>query len=387
MFSRRLGWIVTAVPLAFVLALLILPLLQIGNYSVRNENVAKVWPKTAEFLQGWDGRAEVSDGVLETFSRELISSFRDRSLFPLSTRLNYEVPGLRGILIASARSLSRVAPDAVGKIDAVVTELEWANRDFWLVIQRNITNYTEFYYLSAFDLARDREGSIYHVTESRRIYLETFGRTFAVSATVALICLVLAYPVTLTLVFAPARLRGFLFFLILVPFWTSTLVRTVAWVALLQRNGIVNDILLSLGFSTERFQLIFNRPGLLIAMVHVLLPFMILPLYSVVARVDTTPLKAAISLGANPLRAFIDAFVPATLPGVMSGVLLVFILSIGFYITPELIGGGRDQMITQLIAKYTNELLNWGQAAALSVILLTTVIFISSIYSRLYRRT
>jgi len=385
MFSRRLGWVVTVPALTFVTFLMILPLFLIGNYSIRNENVGRVWPRTAALLKNWDGQSTIDGRLLETFSRELVSSFRDRSLFLLSIRLNYEVPGLRGTLIASARNLSRRDLDALGEA-AIASELGWANREVWLVIQRNIVDYTDFYYLTAFDLARAQNGSIHRVEDMRRIYLVTFERTFVISATVALICLVLAYPVALTLVFAPAWLRGFLFFLVLIPFWTSTLVRTVAWVALLQRNGIVNDILLSFGWTEERMQLIFNRPGLLIAMVHVLLPFMILPLYSVISRVDTTPLKAAVSLGAKPIRAFLDVFVPQTLPGVMSGVLLVFILSIGFYITPELIGGGRDQMITQLIAKYTNELLNWGQAAALSVILLVTVLAFSVVYSRLYRR-
>jgi len=385
MFSRRLGWVVTVPALAFVTILMIVPLFLIGNYSIRNENVARVWPQTAALLKDWDGQSATDDRLLEMFSRELVSSFRDRSLFPLSIRLNYEVPGLRGTLIASARNLSRRDLDALDDA-TMASELGWANREVWLVVQRNIVDYTNFYYLTAFDLARDQNGSIHRVDDMRRIYLVTFGRTFLVSATVALICLVLAYPVALTLVFAPVWLRGFLFFLVLIPFWTSTLVRTVAWVALLQRNGIVNDILLSLGWTEERMQLIFNRTGLLIAMVHVLLPFMILPLYSVISRIDTTPLKAAISLGAKPIRAFFDVLVPQTLPGVMSGVLLVFILSIGFYITPELIGGGRDQMITQLIAKYTNELLNWGQAAALSVILLVTVLAFSVVYSRSYRR-
>jgi putative spermidine/putrescine transport system permease protein len=385
MFSRRLGWVVTVPALTFVTLLMILPLFLIGNYSIRNENVARVWPRTAALLKNWDGQSTIDGRLLKTFSRELVSSFRDRSLFPLSIRLNYEVPGLRGTLNASARNLSRRDLDALDDA-AIASELGWANREVWLVIQRNIADYTDFYHLTAFDLARAQNGSIHRVEDMRRIYLVTFGRTFVISATVALICLVLAYPVALTLVFAPAWLRGFLFFLVLIPFWTSTLVRTVAWVALLQRNGIVNDILLSLGWTEERMQLIFNRPGLLIAMVHVLLPFMILPLYGIISRVDTTPLKAAVSLGAKPIRAFFDVFVPQTLPGVMSGVLLVFILSIGFYITPELIGGGRDQMITQLIAKYTNELLNWGQAAALSVILLVTVLAFSVVYSRLYRR-
>jgi putative spermidine/putrescine transport system permease protein len=382
MFTQRLGWTATIVPLSFVIVLLIMPLFHLGSYSVRNENVAKTWPQTAVRLNSWDGESELGDEFFTIFGRELVSSFRDRTLFPLSTRLNYEQPGLRSILIASARSLSRNTASGITKADLIRSHSTWGARDTWRMIRRNVSDVTDFYYVTAFDLTRDEIGRIVRVDGDRQIYLQTFARTFIISAVVTIICLALAYPVTITLVFAPAWLRGVLFFFVLIPFWTSALVRTVAWVALLQRNGIVNDLLLFVGLTDERLQLIFNRPGLLIAMIHVLLPFMILPLYGVISRIDTTPLKAAVSLGATPMRAFVDAFAPSTLPGVIAGLLLVFILSVGFYITPELIGGGRDQMITQLIAKYTNELLNWEQAAALSIILLVTVIAFSLVYSR-----
>jgi putative spermidine/putrescine transport system permease protein len=383
MFRSRTGWTLAALPLAFVMAMLLLPLLQLVSNSVRNENVAKAWPRTAATLLEWDGQSELGDDFFSSFGQELVASFRDRRLFPISTRLNYERPGLRSTLIATARSLSRDPDAAVLKSDLLRIHNTWGDLTTWKVIRRNVADFTDFYYLAAFDRARDADGDLTLVPDDRRIYIETYARTFFISAVVALICLVLAYPVAITLVFAPTWVRSFLLFLVLIPFWTSALVRTVAWVAILQRNGIVNDLLLYSGLTHDRLQLIFNRPGLLIAMVHVLLPFMILPLYGVISRIDTTPLKAAISLGARPSRAFLDAFAPSTLPGAVGGVLLVFILSIGFYITPELIGGTRDQMITQLVAKYTNELLNWEQAAALSIILLLSVVVCSLVYTRL----
>src|SRR5262245_6084907 len=157
MFSRRLGWVVTVPALTFVTLLMILPLFLIGNYSIRNENIARVWPRTAALLKNWDGQSTIDGRLLKTFSRELVSSFRDRSLFPLSIRLNYEVPGLRGTLIASARDLSRRDLDALDDT-AIAGELGWANREVWLVIQRNIADYTDFYYLTAFDLARAQNG-------------------------------------------------------------------------------------------------------------------------------------------------------------------------------------------------------------------------------------
>jgi putative spermidine/putrescine transport system permease protein len=172
--------------------------------------------------------------------------------------------------------------------------------------------------------------------------------------------------------------------LVLLPFWTSLLVRSTAWVVLLQRQGLLNDALVWLGLINERVSLIFNRPGLLIAMTHVLLPFMILPLYSVMKGVDPRYVRAAISLGATPLRAFFTVYVPQTRPGIGAGCLLVFILAIGYYITPELVGGGGDQMVSHFIAIFTNQIINWGEAAAMAMVLLMAVAILYAIYSRFF---
>ena len=169
----------------------------------------------------------------------------------------------------------------------------------------------------------------------------------------------------------------------LLPFWTSLLVRTVAWVVLLQREGILNSLFLSLGVVTEPVRMIFNRFAVYVAMVHVLLPFMVLPLYAVMKGISPSYLRAASSLGATPLTGFRRVYVPQTLPGVGAGCLMVFIQALGYYITPALVGGADDQMISYFIAFYASKTVNWGMAAALSIILLAATLALYAVYDRM----
>jgi putative spermidine/putrescine transport system permease protein len=169
---------------------------------------------------------------------------------------------------------------------------------------------------------------------------------------------------------------------VLLPFWTSLLVRTSAWVILLQERGPINELLIWLGAISEPLELVFNRTGVYIAMVHVMLPFMVLPLYSVMKTIPKDYTRAALGLGAPPVRAFLRIYLPLTKPGIWSGSLLCFIISIGYYITPALVGGPSDQMISYFIAFYTNATINWGLASALGVILLVCVLLLFGVYSR-----
>jgi len=199
---------------------------------------------------------------------------------------------------------------------------------------------------------------------------------------VTIACLLIGFPVAHMIVGAPRRLRPYMLLLVLVPFWTSLLVRTSAWIVLLQSNGVINDGLVSVGLLSEPAQLIFNRVGVYVAMIHILLPFMILPIYSVMLRIPKAYFQAALSLGAHPFKAFVRVYIPQTMPGVAAGVLIVFVLALGYYITPALVGGADDQMISYFIAFYTNQTLNWGLAASLAAILLATVIAIVAVLQR-----
>ena len=173
--------------------------------------------------------------------------------------------------------------------------------------------------------------------------------------------------------------------MVLLPFWTSLLVRTTSWIVLLQRNGVVNDLLVTLGLLSDngRIQMIYNQTGTLIAMTQILLPFMILPLYSVMKTISPSYMQAARSLGATPATSFLKIYMPQTVPGIGAGCLLVFILSIGYYITPALVGGQKGQLISNFIAYHMKSSLNWGLAAALGAILLVAVLILYWLYNKL----
>jgi putative spermidine/putrescine transport system permease protein len=204
----------------------------------------------------------------------------------------------------------------------------------------------------------------------RPVYLRVLANTLLISAIVTPIVLLLGFPIAHAMAHGSARLRRWLVFLVLVPFWTSLLVRSFATVILLQRHGPLNSFLLAFGFINEPLPLLYNMTGLLAGSVQVLLPLVIFPLYSAMVRIDPSLMQAAMTLGARPVRAFLRVYLPLAVPGLMTGATLVFISMLGYYITPALLGGAREQMISQLIQTQIAEFGNWGMAGALSVILL-----------------
>jgi putative spermidine/putrescine transport system permease protein len=217
------------------------------------------------------------------------------------------------------------------------------------------------------------------------LYVKVLLGTLEIGVYVSAACLVLGYPVAHFLATAPRRWAVVGFIFLLLPFWTSLLVRTYAWMVLLGRNGVINRLLLEAGLVTEPLPLLYNMAGVLIGMVHVLLPFMVFPIYSIMHRVDAGLLLAAEGLGASGWQIFRRVYLPLTLPGVLAGTTLVFILSIGFYITPALLGGGRVLMIAVLIEKQVREFLDWGFAAALSMVLLAAALIVYAAFRRLMR--
>lgn len=212
---------------------------------------------------------------------------------------------------------------------------------------------------------------------------EIFGRSFWISLVVTVICVLLGYPLAYVIASATPGWATVMMIAVLLPFWTSLLVRTSAWVVLLQTGGPVNTSLEWLGLISEPLKLVFNRTGAYVALVHVLLPFMVLPIYSIMKSVEPHFIRAAVSLGASPAVAFRRVYLPLTMPGLASGTLLVFMSALGFYITPALIGGAADQMIGYFIAHYVNNTINWGMAAALSAILLASASLVFLVYMRL----
>ncbi|HTD76436.1 MAG TPA: ABC transporter permease, partial [Chloroflexota bacterium] len=304
------------------------------------------------------------------------------TLASAATRLNYDVPGFRTLLFSTGRQmpaeLTGSARDALVGIDP-----KWGERETWAAIRRAGGPVTDFYLLGALDLRRDADGSITGAPQEQRVFRDVLGRTLWISAMVTLICLVLGYPVAYVIAAQPPGRAGLLLFLVLLPFWTSLLVRTVAWVVLLQKEGVLNSLFLSLGLVNEPLKMIFNRFAVYVAMVHVLLPFMVLPLYSVMRSIPPSYVRAASSLGAKPFTAFWRVYVPQTLPGIGAGCLMVFIQALGYYITPALVGGADDQMISYFIAFYASKTVNWGMAAALSIMLLTATLALYAVYNRM----
>ena len=256
---------------------------------------------------------------------------------------------------------------------------------FWQAIAKNGSRWTPDYLLAAVDLRRNAVGDVERMPPNQRVFVRILARTFEISAVVTLAALLLGYPLAYWLSTLPARQANLLMILVLVPFWTSVLVRIAAWIVLLQSEGLVNRALIGVGVIDHPLALLFNRLGVEIAMVHILLPFMILPLYSVMKGVPPTYLRAAVSLGSAPLAAFFRVYVPQTYPGIGAGGLLVFIIAIGYYVTPALLGGADDQMLSYYVAQYTNVTINWGLACALGAVLLVATLLLYAVYRRVVK--
>jgi ABC-type spermidine/putrescine transport system permease subunit I len=221
---------------------------------------------------------------------------------------------------------------------------------------------------------------------SQRASLKVLLYTFQVSGTVTVACLLIGYPVAFVLSRTRGAMLNLAIALVLIPFWTSVVVRTFAWIVLFQRFGIINNTLVATGLVKEPVTFLYNNFGVHIGMVHVLLPFAILPLLSTMQNMDKTLLKAAEVLGANPFRTFVHVFLPLSMPGVMAAVLLVFISALGFYVTPALLGGPPNMMISVLIEQYVNRTLNWPAASALATILLVLTVVLYLVFERVSRK-
>ena len=370
--------------LMFLLLTLLVPIGALLLRAVQNPEVVHALPLTTQALQGWSHEAAPQPEVYAALAQDL-SSLPDASdAGTLSRRLNTEVAGARSLIMRTFRAMplpAGVTPEQARE-KLLQIDARWSEPQYWQAIANNASPWTANYLLAALDLRRGADGAIERMPEDQRVFGRILLRTFEISAMVTVFCLLLGYPLAWWLSTLPARRANLLMILVLVPFWTSILVRVAAWVVLLQREGVVNKALMATSLVDQPLALLFNRTGVIVAMVHILLPFMILPLYSVMKSVPPTYLRAAVSLGSPPLAAFFRVYVPQTLPGIGAGALLVFILSIGYYVTPALLGGAGDQMLSYYIAQYTNVDVNWGMACALGSILLAATLVLYALYRR-----
>ena len=364
----------------FLLAFFAVPIGSVLYFSISNPEVVGMLPRVTAALAEWDGQEVPGEATFAALIEDLRVGYADRTLPKVSLRLNYEVSGFRSLLMRTGRKAKRM--EAPYKEAFLKRDERWGELIFWRTLKGNDSRFTAHYLLQAIDLDLQWDGSVARAPPEQRIYISNLLRTLWIAFVVTLACFLAGYPVAYLIANAPPRLAKILILMVPLPFWTSLLVRTAAWVIVLQKAGVVNDALLGLGLIEEPLALIFNRTGVYISMVHILLPFMILPLYSVMKGISPDHMRAAASLGAAPARAFLKVYFPQTLPGLAAGCLLVYVIALGFYITPALIGGGSDQMLAYLIAEFATNTANWGLAGALAIVLLLCIVVLYPLYHR-----
>lgn len=358
---------------AFIVFAFVLPLGTMLFYAINNPEVRNALPRTIEALQPWDGTSPPPAAAYEALVADIKSDVEPNVLAEAGRRLNYEVTGFRSLLAKTVRNV-RSAPVQPAQQQLTSIDDQWNEPAYWRAIQRNSSPLTAFYLLSAVDLRPGDDGGVKLAPAEERLFLSTLLRTLTISAFVTIICVLLAYPIANAVVSIGGRFSALMLACVLLPFWTSLLVRTSAWIVILQKEGIINRTLQALGLTSAPLELVFNRTGLYIAMVHILLPFMVLPLISVMKGIPPSYVRASSSLGAGPLTTFFRVYFPLTLPGVGAGCLLTFIIAAGYYVTPTLVGGASDQMLSYFVAFYANTTINWGMSAALGVLLLTCIL-------------
>jgi putative spermidine/putrescine transport system permease protein len=369
-------------PLAiFLLLVFLVPIAALLYKSVNNPEVVGGMPLTVVEVSKWDGKGLPPETVYKAASQDLAEARKNQTLGDLSKRLNQELAGYRSLLAKTARALPLKEQPASYKEALEAIDERWGDPAYWQAIRRNTSSLTPYYLLAAVDHRIDDLGEVAPATPDQAIYIDIFARTFWMGLVITVICLFLAYPLAYLLANLPARQSNLLMILVLLPFWTSILVRVAAWIVLLQSSGLINGALMALGIIDKPLELVFNRVGVYISMVHIMLPFMILPIYSVMKGISPTYMRAAISLGCNPFASFWRVYFPQTYAGVGAGCLLVFILAIGYYITPALLGSPNDQMVSYFVAFYTNTSINWGMATALGGLLLLATVVLYLIYS------
>lgn len=370
----------------FVLIAFVAPIGTMLYRSIYNPTVAQLIPATLEALAGWDesGDLRPSDTVLNQFTLELRQLALDRDSGKLAEEINRGLPGSSSLIKSTARKLKKLDPQLLTREGAsrlIESNRQWQELDLWRVIKKTGYVFTERYYLTALDLERNPAGEI--EARGTAIYIQLSLKSLKIAIYITLLTALIGFPLSYYLATAPAKTANTLMVFVLLPFWTSLLVRTTAWIALLQTNGVVNGFLQSIHLISEPIEMLYTQFSTIIAMTHILLPFMILPLYSVMKGIDPSYLRAAMSLGAKPLPAFARIYLPMTVPGLSAGALLVFIISIGYYITPALVGGTEGQMISNIIAFHMQSSNNWELAAALGSLLLALITILYWIYDRL----
>lgn len=380
---RRMQAFLLVLPLlAFLIFAFIVPIGDMLRRAVMDPELSTVWPRATEVLRQWNGRGEPPEAAWAALAADLKASREAGNVAIAARRLNYPIAGGRSLVMNSARRIAAASdpPNGGWKAALVAADPAWSKPETWIALKRASGPATDYFLLAALDLRKLPDGSIAWAPARESIYLSVLGRTIWIAALVTLVALALGYPLAYLISHSGATAAAVLIAFVMLPFWTSLLVRSAAWIVLLQEQGLLNKLLVAIGIIEKPLRLIFNRTGVVIAMVHVLLPFMVLPILAAMRSVRPETVRAARSLGAPAWLAFRRVYLPQTLPGVWAGCLLVFISALGYYITPALVGGADDQMLSYFIAFYTTETVNWGLASALGVLLLATTAALGAVY-------
>ena len=369
--------------LIFVIVTFAVPIASMLFRSVDNPRMTELAPNLVQALNEWDGTELPSEEVFETAFFDLTAAKEAGTLGRIATHLTYSLSGGRSLILKTKRKFKKIKSGPYREA-MIKSDKRWGDINTWGVLKKVSDRYTTRYFLNALDRDFDNAGNIVEKPEEKQIYVTLFMRTLWISLLVTLLTLLIGYPIAYLISTQPPRIGNLLIIMVLLPFWTSLLVRTTSWIVLLQNQGVLNDIMVWLGIISEqgRIQMIFNLQGTLIAMTQILLPFMVLPMYSVMKTIPLYELRASQSLGANPFITFWRIFWPRSIPGIGAGGLLVFVLSVGYYITPALVGGSKGQMISNQIAFHMKSSLNWGLAAAMGTILLVAVLILYWLYDK-----
>ena len=380
--SKVRALLLVAPPLLFLIFLFVIPIGNMLTRSIDDRLINTVLPETFEAFEAWDKESEPSEAMFEAVYNDLKNAEKT-DIGKASVRMNYALPGWRSLVKRTARKIKKMEPpykEAFLKADD-----RWLDTSFWLSLGIMKDERTMGYYWNAIDRTYDFDKNVIEVDDNRKVYNLLWWRTIMVSVIVTIACLILAYPVAYLLATLPMRVSNLLMICVLMPFWTSLLVRIVAWMIMLQQNGVVNETLVAAGILADdnRLSMMYNMNGTIIVMTQILLPFMILPIYSVMKTIPPSLMRAAQNLGATPTLAFVRVYMPQTIPGIGAGCILVFIVAIGYYITPELVGGKDGRLIGNMVAYHMQRSLNWGLAAAMGTILLGVILLFYWMYDKI----
>ena len=373
--------------LLFLIITYIFPIGEMFTRSIDDKMITNMLPNTFKSMESWDGKEMPEEDVFKSFYTDFKILVEQKEHGKLAQRLNKEKNGFNTIIKKLYRQVIRNKIIETESFKDQITSIHKRFRDveYWRAIKRTAPPYTMAKYLKGMDLYLNEDGNITQVSEDRRIHRILWLRTLEVAFFVTIFCFLMGYPIAHLLATLPMKYSNLLMICVLLPFWTSLLVRTASWMILLQQQGIVNDFFVMIGLVSDdnRPEMMYNKVGTYVAMTQILLPFMVLPLYSVMKTISPSLMRAGKSLGGTPFVAFWKIYFPLTIPGIGAGCLLVFILAIGYYITPALVGGASGTLISNQIAYHMKTTLDWSFASAMGLMLLTGVLVVYWIYNKL----